>query len=55
MKLKKLFGLAMAAIMVSSCAEKYEYPFQNPRLSVEERTENLISLLQVWQKQRERH
>ena len=45
MKLKKLFGLAMAAIMVSSCAEKYEYPFQNPRLSVEERTENLISLL----------
>ncbi|MBO4758327.1 MAG: hypothetical protein J5577_07765, partial [Bacteroidales bacterium] len=39
--------LAAAAFMAVSCGGKneYEYPFQNPRLSNEERVENLISLL----------
>lgn len=31
--------------MLVSCGSNYEYPFQNPRLSNEERVENLMSLL----------
>ena len=36
---------AFAASVACTNAQTYQYPFQNPNLSVEERTENLISLL----------
>ena len=39
--------LSAVLLLASSCGSKndYEYPFQNPKLSNEERVENLISLL----------
>ena len=39
--------LAIAGVLLSSCGPKtnYEYPFQNPRLSTDQRIENLLSLL----------
>ena len=42
---KSLVILALAGALFSSCGPKYEYPFQNPRLSTEKRVENLLSLL----------
>ena len=44
--------LASAALMLASCANssKYEYPFQNPKLSVDERVEDLLSRLTPEQK-----
>ena len=52
MRIKQLLlGVAvLTSLMATSCTEKYDYPFQNPNLSVEERTENLISLLTVEEK-----
>ncbi len=46
-KLFKPALVALALIGFTSCGPKvtYEYPFQNPDLSYEERVENLISLL----------
>ena len=46
MKTYKILAAA-AAIVLAACSPKtqYEYPFQNPKLSVDERVENLISLL----------
>ena len=47
--MKNLMKLSLAAAFMatvaSATAQTYKYPFQNPNLSVEERTENLISLL----------
>lgn len=45
--MKKILFVTMAAIcLLTACnTQKYEYPFQNPKLSVDERVENLISLL----------
>ena len=45
--MKKIFIVTAAAIcLLTACnTQKYEYPFQNPKLSVDERVENLISLL----------
>lgn len=45
--MKKIIFVSMAAIcLLTACnTQKYEYPFQNPKLSVDERVENLISLL----------
>lgn len=40
-----IVALAMSAMAMTASAQTYQYPFQNPKLSVEERTENLISLL----------
>ena len=40
-----IVAFAMSAMAVTVSAQTYQYPFQNPKLSVEERTENLISLL----------
>lgn len=45
----------IAATAITACSGQkdgasYEYPFQNPGLSVEERTENLISLLTLEEK-----
>ena len=46
MKHFKLLACAAALITLVSCNNKsYEYPFRNPRLSVDERVENLLSLL----------
>ena len=41
----KLAALAALALAASSCAQSYEYPYQNPKLPIEERVENLMSLL----------
>ncbi|MCQ2144532.1 MAG: glycoside hydrolase family 3 C-terminal domain-containing protein [Bacteroidales bacterium] len=43
----KIMILAASLVMLAGCnsGAKYEYPFQNPKLSTEERVENLISLL----------
>ena len=47
--MKRIFYLiaAAATFMLASCngGGKYEYPFQNPKLSNDERVENLLSLL----------
>lgn len=40
------FGL----IFMPTCKAKYEYPFQNPDLTIEERVENLLSLLTLEEK-----
>ena len=48
MQMSRFFKpLALAAVAVTfvSCGQKYEYPFQNPKLSIDKRVENLISLL----------
>ena len=37
--------IAAGLMLVSSGSQQYEYPFQNPKLSVDERVDNLISLL----------
>ena len=44
---KILLNLMLAGALAASCAPKvnYDYPFQNPKLPVEERVENLLSLL----------
>ena len=40
---------AVICALTVSCsrkqAQEYEYPFQNPKLSVEKRVDNLLSLL----------
>lgn len=46
MKHLNLLTCAVALLALASCSDKsYEYPFQNPRVSVDKRVENLISLL----------
>ncbi len=42
--------LIVGIIIVSGCKEKYNYPFQDPDLTVEERVENLIGLLTLEEK-----
>ena len=38
--------LAVAAVLLPGCKDQsYEYPFQNPKLSFDKRTDNLLSLL----------
>ena len=45
--MKKILILLSSLVLLAACGPKqtYEYPFQNPRLSVDQRVENLISLL----------
>ncbi len=43
--MKKLFLLALVALMTSTVSAQVKYPFQDPKLSREERVENLLSLL----------
>ena len=45
-KINMLFGMA-ALMTLASCSDgaQYEYPFQNPELSIDKRVDNLISLL----------
>ena len=47
---KKTFVAAMFLFAASACTEKYDYPFQNPDLPVEERVDNLLSLLTLEEK-----
>ena len=44
---KYLFTLPLVLLLLGACGPKqvFEYPFQNPRLKIEDRVENLISLL----------
>ena len=44
---KYLLTLPLVLLLLGACGPKqaYEYPFQNPRLKIEDRVENLISLL----------
>lgn len=45
-KLTELLGFAAILAMIScSGNSSYEYPFQNPKLSIDDRVENLLSLL----------
>ena len=44
---KILLTLMTVGLLAAACGPKatYDYPFQNPKLSVDERVENLLSLL----------
>lgn len=54
MKTLKFIACAFVCTLALSCGKKtaveYEYPFQNPYLSTEERVDNLISLLTLEEK-----
>ena len=54
MKLLKLMTCAILCASLLSCGStpeaEYEYPFQNPELSVDERVDNLLSLLTLEEK-----
>ena len=47
MKRLSIILTSAAMLLIASCGgnKDYEYPFQNPKLSVDERVENLLSLL----------
>ena len=51
---KFLLAGALACVLLVSCSQKaskeYDYPFQNPRLKVEQRVDNLISILTLEEK-----
>lgn len=48
---KLLFILIFIGLMIiPGCKAKYEYPFQNPDLPIDERIENLLSLLTLEEK-----
>ena len=45
-KISSIIAVAACALALSSCGNGgYEYPFQNPKLSIEKRVDNLMSLL----------
>lgn len=44
------YGLLCFAILKGWTQQRYEYPFQNPNLSVEERIDNILSLLTLDEK-----
>jgi beta-glucosidase len=48
----KVFSYIFLWIFIGSCVQKltYQYPFQNPTLSFEERAENIVSLLTIEEK-----
>ena len=45
--MRKILSTLPVLVLLAACGPKqaYEYPFQNPRLKIEDRVENLISLL----------
>jgi beta-glucosidase len=45
MNKRLIAGILLAAICLLGGCKKYEYPFQNPNLSVDKRVDNLVSLL----------
>ena len=44
-KLSGIFAVAAVALLASCGGGKYEYAFQNPKLKVDKRVDNLMSLL----------
>ena len=50
--MKKLLFASLSVLLLFSCKQsaQYEYPFRNPDLKVEERVENVISLLTLEEK-----
>lgn len=51
--MKKIFlsiVIIAGLMLIAGCETKYEYPFQNPNLPVDERVDNLISLLTLEEK-----
>lgn len=51
-KRKMLLCGALVFLLGTACttSERYEHPFQNPKLTVEERVDNLMSLLTLKEK-----
>ena len=49
-KILKTIYLLMFLCAMSACGQKYEYSFQNPDLPIDERVENLLSLLTIEEK-----
>jgi beta-glucosidase len=49
-KLSFLIVIFAGLMIIPGCKTNYKYPFQNPNLDVEERVENLISLLTLEEK-----
>ena len=47
--MKKILLILSSLVLLASCGPKqtYEYPFQNPDLSIDERIDNLMSLLTI--------
>jgi beta-glucosidase len=43
--MKKILFLLLAGLAVTTASAQYKYPYQNPKLSYQERVENLLSLL----------
>ena len=45
--MRKTLIILSSLVLLAACGPKqtYEYPFQNPKLKIEDRVENLISLL----------
>ncbi|MBE6301069.1 MAG: glycosyl hydrolase [Parabacteroides distasonis] len=50
MKIKHITVAALTLLLSASCAEKYDYPFQNPELPVDERVDDLIGRLTLEEK-----
>ena len=50
MKIKHIALTALTLLLSASCAEKYDYPFQNPELPIDERVEDLIGRLTLEEK-----
>ena len=50
MKIKHIALTALTFLVSASCAEKYDYPFQNPELPIDERVEDLIGRLTLEEK-----
>ena len=50
--MKKILLLLSSLVLLAACGPKqsYEYPFQDPRLSIDERIDNLMSLLTLQDK-----
>mgnify|MGYP003623243154 CR=1 FL=1 len=49
-KVLKAICLLLFLCGLSACGQKYEYPFQDPDLPIDERVENLLSLLTIEEK-----
>ncbi len=50
MKLKIFLGITSMMLVLSQCSTKYEYPFQNPDLSFEERVDDLAGRMSLEEK-----
>ena len=50
MKIKHIAVATLTLLLSASCSEKYDYPFQNPELPIDERVEDLIGRLTLEEK-----